>query len=57
MNVQDAAIQVLKEAGKPLHAKEIAKRIIEAGLWVAKGKTPEATVSARLYSDIKKHGE
>ncbi len=52
MNVQDAAIQVLKKAGKPLHAKEIAERIIESGLWVAKGKTPGATVSARLYSDI-----
>ena len=57
MNVQDAAIQILKDAGKPLHAKEIAERIIQAGLWVAKGKTPEATVSARLYSDIKKHGD
>ena len=57
MNVQDAAIQILKDAGKPLHAKEIAERIMEAGLWVAKGKTPEATVSARLYSDIKKHGD
>ena len=41
MNVQDAAIQILKNAGKPLHAKEIAERIIEAGLWIAKGKTPE----------------
>ncbi|MBN2642084.1 MAG: restriction endonuclease [Victivallales bacterium] len=57
MNVQDAAIQILKEAGKPLHAKEIAGRIIEAGLWSSDGKTPEATVSARLYSDIKKHGD
>ena len=47
MNVQDAAIQILKEAGEPLHTKEIAERIMEAGLWVAKGKTPEATVSAR----------
>jgi len=28
MNVQDAAIQILKDAGKPLHAKEIAERII-----------------------------
>jgi restriction system protein len=53
MNVQDAAV---KEAGKPLHAREISERIIEAGLWLAKGKTPEATVSVRLYSDIKKHG-
>ncbi len=57
MNVQDAAIQILKDAGKPLHAKEIAERIMEAGLWSSDGKTPEATVSARLYSDIKKHGE
>ena len=23
MNVQDAAIQILKDAGKPLHAKEL----------------------------------
>ncbi|UTG91178.1 HTH domain-containing protein [Geobacter sulfurreducens] len=57
MNVQDAAIQILKDAGKPLHAKEIAERIMEAGLWSSDGKTPEATVSARLYSDIKKHGD
>jgi restriction system protein len=55
MNVQDAVIQILQDAGKPLHAKEIAERIMEAGLWIAKGKTQEATVSARLYSDIKKH--
>ncbi|WP_198166314.1 winged helix-turn-helix domain-containing protein [Prosthecochloris sp. HL-130-GSB] len=57
MNVQSAAIQVLKEAGEPLHATEIAKLIIEAGLWKSDGKTPEATVSASLYSDIKKNGD
>ena len=57
MNVQDAAIQILKDAGKPLHAKEIAERIMEAGLWIAKGKTPVATVSARLYSDVKQQRE
>ena len=57
MSVQGAAIQVLKEAGKPLNATEIAKLIIEAGLWKSDGKTPEATVSARLYSDIKSKGD
>jgi len=57
MNVQSAAIQVLKEAGKPLHANEIARLIIEAGLWKSDGKTPEATVSASLYLDIKKNGD
>ncbi len=56
MNVKDAAVQVLKDTRRPLHAKEIAERIIETGLWSSDGKTPEATVSARLYSDIKKHG-
>ena len=56
MNIQDAAVQILKDEGKPLHAKEIVKRIIEAGLWKTKSKTPEATVSAHLYSEIKKHG-
>ena len=56
MNIQDAAVQILKDAGKPLHAKEITERITEAGLCVPKGETPEATVSARLYSEIKKHG-
>ncbi len=57
MSVQSAAIQILKEAGKPLHATEIAKLIIEAGLWKSDGKTPEATVSARLYTDIKSNGD
>ncbi len=56
MNVQDAAMEILKGAGKPLHAKEIAERIIAAGLWQSEGKTPGASVSARLYTDIKNNG-
>ena len=55
MGVRDAAIEVLKEAGGPLHAREITKRILSQGLWKTNGKTPAATVSARLYSDIKKN--
>ncbi|MFC1552110.1 HTH domain-containing protein [Candidatus Latescibacterota bacterium] len=57
MNVQDAAIQILAAAGKPLHAKEIAKRVVNSGLWKSDGKTPDATISALIYSDIKKNGE
>ena len=57
MNVKSAAIQVLKEAGEPLHAREIAKKIHAEGLWESAGKTPDATVSARLYSDIKSNGD
>lgn len=57
MNVGDAAIKILQEAGEPLHAKEIAKRLLAENLWQTTGKTPAATVSARLYSDIKKNGD
>ena len=56
MDVKAAAIQVLQQAGTALHAKDIAEKIIADGLWQYKGKTPGATVSARLYSDIKKKG-
>ena len=44
MTVSAAAIQVLKEAGRPLHAKEITERILSRGLWSSSGKTPGATV-------------
>jgi restriction system protein len=57
MNLHDAVIQVLKEAGEPLHADDITKRVIAKGLWNTSGKTPAATVSAKLYSDIKQNGE
>jgi restriction system protein len=57
MNVQTAAIEVLRGAGKPLHAKDIAEQIIADGLWRSAGKTSEATVSASLYSNIEKNGD
>jgi restriction system protein len=57
MNVREAAIQVLREAGGPLHAGELTKRILAKNLWQTSGKTPAATVSARLYSDIKSNGD
>jgi len=57
MDVKTAAIQVLQQAGTELHAKDIAEQIMAAGLWQSGGKTPDATVSARLYSDIKNNGD
>lgn len=56
MDVKKAAVQVLQQAGTALHAKAITERIMAADLWRSEGKTPEATVSARLYSDIKTNG-
>lgn len=57
MAVKQAAIEILQKANKPMHAKEIAKQILAKGLWKTSGKTPESTVSARLYTDIKKYGK
>lgn len=57
MDVKTAAIKVLEQAGKPLHAKDLAEQVVAAGFWQSDGKTPDATVSARIYSDIKKKGD
>ncbi len=45
------AYQILKEAGNPLHSKEITKRAFASGL-VSDGKTPEATMNAQIVVDI-----
>lgn len=57
MKVLDAAEIVLRESGTPLHIRDITERILSGKLWKTSGKTPEATVGARLYYDIKKNGD
>lgn len=48
-SAKQVAIDVLRKAGEPLHAKEIAKRVLASGRCAGlKGKTPEATISAML---------
>ncbi|MGC8776260.1 MAG: HTH domain-containing protein, partial [Minisyncoccia bacterium] len=49
---KDIAYQILKEAGKPLHSKEITKIALERGWLKTAGKTPEATMNAQLIVDI-----
>jgi hypothetical protein len=53
---KQVAIDLLREAGEPLHAKEIAKRVIESGRARLKGKTPEATITAMLAVGSKPGG-
>ena len=57
MSAREAAIQVLQEAGGPLHSEEITKRILSQGLWETSGKTPGATVEAQICTDMQKKGE
>lgn len=51
-----AARRVLQAADGPLHYREITRRILAQKLWPTSGKTPEATVNARLGIDIKRNG-
>jgi len=55
--VLEAVTIILRDAAEPLHYREITRRIVERGLWVPGGKTPEATVNAQLSTAIKKHGD
>ncbi len=51
--VLDAARRVLQKANEALHYRELTKRIVDEGLWRPEGKTPAATVNARLAVAIK----
>jgi len=57
MKALEAAIAVLREAGGPLHTREITRRILSQKLWEPKGKTPKATIEATLSSYLNKHGD
>lgn len=49
---KDIAYQILKEADRPLHSKEITKIALDRGWLKTAGKTPEATMNAQLIVDI-----
>src|SRR6266511_2395138 len=53
---KQVAIDVLRTAGEPLHAKEIAKRVLESGRARLGGKTPEQTITAMLAVGSKPGG-
>ena len=57
MTVKEATIQVLQAEGKPLHTKVLTDLILSRGLWQTSGKTPAATIEARLATDIKHNGK
>ena len=54
MTFLEAAIEVLRQAGRPLPVKDITERAIKAGLLTHQGRTPEATMQARLAAELKK---
>jgi hypothetical protein len=54
MTFTEAAVAVLRQAGRPLHYKKITELAIETNLLSHVGKTPEVTMSARLAMLAKK---
>ncbi len=55
MTFTEAAAQVLRLVGKPLHYKEITDVAIERNLLSHVGKSPEVTMGARLAALVKKN--
>jgi hypothetical protein len=56
VNFADAAYQIPKKNGKPMSSKELTAVALREGLITTSGKTPEATMGARIYVDIKQFG-
>ncbi|MEM7136863.1 MAG: winged helix-turn-helix domain-containing protein [Myxococcota bacterium] len=54
MTFTEAAVEVLRLTGKPLHYKKITEIAIEKNLLSHVGKTPETTMSSRLATMVKK---
>src|SRR5688572_4665673 len=54
MTFTEAAVEVLRLVGKPLHYKKICEIAIERNMLSHVGKTPEVTMSSRLATMVKR---
>ncbi|MFK8003886.1 MAG: HTH domain-containing protein [Polyangiales bacterium] len=54
MTFTEAAVEILRLVGKPLHYKKITEIAIERNLLSHVGKTPEVTMSSRLATMVRK---
>ncbi|MGA7361710.1 MAG: winged helix-turn-helix domain-containing protein [Candidatus Dormiibacterota bacterium] len=57
MTFLDAARAVLKASNREMTCGEVTERALRRGLIKTKGKTPEASMSAALYSAVKSDPE
>ena len=57
LSALDAAAKVLAEEGRPMTAKELIDAMAAKGYWTSPGgKTPHATLSAAIGTEINKKG-
>src|SRR5690349_14093521 len=54
MTFTEAAVEILRLVGRPLHYKKITELAIERNLLSHVGKSPELTMSSRLATMVKK---
>lgn len=54
MTYMEAAIAVLRDHGHPMTTREITEEALRRGLLGNAGKTPEASMSSRLYVHAKR---
>src|SRR5215470_2795607 len=54
MTFIEAAIDVLRQTGRPLHVRELTERSIKLNLLSHTGRAPEATMQTRLAQEVKK---
>jgi len=52
----DAAVRVLREAGKPMGCQDIVKEALAKGYWQTKGATPGATLYAAIIRECAAKG-
>ena len=57
VSFREEIIEVLKEAGEPLHYTNISKRVFARGNVKTKGTTPEQSIYVIITLDIKKNGK
>jgi hypothetical protein len=55
MTFLDAALAVLAASKRPMTASEIIFEAMQQGLLTSAGKTPAATLTARLYTYVRDH--
>lgn len=49
MTYYQAALEILRSAGRPMSTREITDQALGRGLITPHGKTPHSTMAARLY--------
>src|SRR4051794_2941702 len=54
MTFLEAAIELLRQAGRPLSVHDLTARAVEQKLLTNSGRTPELTMAARLAQELRK---